>query len=73
MSIYREDVGSECNTERRKFWELCASSYEPTLDFESSCKRASEWADEMLIEWDKRWIVEAVDDDDIVQANEVLP
>lgn len=90
----RNDVGSECNTARRIFWEKCAASaisllppenssfptYETWHDFGSFYDKlefAACLADSMLVEWDKRWIVEASDEEEEVtfdsSLDEVLP
>ncbi len=67
MSI-RKDLGSEANTARRLFWEMCASRQPQILmvDHETlfnhyQCEDSDDiarWADHMLYEWDKRWIEE---------------
>lgn len=71
--LFRNDVGPECNTARRLFWEKCTSRSPKTY----SSNDASLWADGMLAEWDKRWIVEASDEEEEVtfdsSLDEVLP
>lgn len=77
----RNDVGPECNTARRLFWERCASrsprtyrysGYDGDPDYETyeESEDVASWADYMLIEWDKRWIVEASKDEMISGENE---
>lgn len=73
-------------TARRKFWEMCASRQPQCIFVEigdsgthyftvEDSNSMAQWADRMLAEWDKRWVVNATDDDDDndIQANEVLP
>lgn len=68
--ILRDDISLEANIARRLFWEKCASrtpiAYQIDVNHETSTrymmKEDSEdvamWADQMLAEWDKRWIAE---------------
>lgn len=52
MPASRDDLGAEGNEARRRFWERCAAGALTT----SPPEEAALQADEMLAEWDKRWI-----------------
>lgn len=87
MSIYHPhpDLGTEVNAARRLFWEKCASrtpTYREETGYEGP-DDVAKWADYMLTEWNKRWIIEACDDEpnstinaneiSTINANEILP
>lgn len=81
--LSRKDVGPECNTARRLFWEKCASRAISLLPNEERESVYDNWhnhgkfydyvefaaalSDSMLTEWDKRWIVEATNDKEITK------
>lgn len=70
MTLSRDDISFEGNVARRLFWEKCASrqpqvlySFIDTAGTHNfvceNCEESSRWADRMLAEWDKRWIVDS--------------
>lgn len=65
--LARKDLGIAGNTDRRIFWEMCASRVPRKLyqgrdgditDFYEDPDDVAKWADQMLDEWDNRWIAE---------------
>lgn len=57
MPASRSDLGPEGNAARRRFWEMCAATALAASPPEESAREA----DEMLMEWDRRWIAEEED------------
>jgi hypothetical protein len=81
--LAREDVSTDCNIERRKFWEMCASSaivllsgdevnelgaykmwHDHGKHYDNAAFVAS-FADSILNEWNKRWVVDQEEKDNV--------
>lgn len=64
---------------RRQFWEMCASRAPINIkrgiegDHKSveSCAEIGLWADYMLSEWDKRWIVDTPSEESLAFLEEI--
>ena len=77
MTISRDDVGFDGDVARRLFWEKCASRQPQCIFAEcgdsgthyftvEDANLIAQWADQMLDEWDKRWIAEEEKDKPLV-------